>query len=69
MYGLGQFQSGNYSEIIFTYSEKNKTLQLKKGVDNYVGFKNAPMKFVVSMVGEEKNEVVVFNGLKKVVSF
>ena len=64
-----EYESGKYSEIVFTYSEKNKTIQLEKGIDNYIGFKNVPMKFVVSMVGYEKNEVVVFNGMEKVVSF
>ncbi|CAH8281480.1 alpha-D-xyloside xylohydrolase [Mariniflexile fucanivorans] len=63
------YEKGTYSEVIFTYSEKNKTLKIKKGIDNYMNFKDVNMYFYVSLVGNEKVEEIFFDGEDVKVNF
>lgn len=63
------YEKGTYSEVVLTYSEKYKTLNVKKGKDNYMNFKEVPMHFFVTMVGNEKIEEVFFEGDDVYVNF
>ncbi|MDO5971784.1 glycoside hydrolase family 31 protein [Flavivirga aquimarina] len=51
------YEKGEYSELIFSYSESNKELKIKHGTDAFINFKENPMDFIVEIVGEEKEEV------------
>ena len=63
------YEKGAYSEIVFNYFEKNRTLQLKKGVDNYIIFKDLPVRYLVTTVGNEKVEEIFFKGDNVQVNF
>ncbi|WP_163400075.1 glycoside hydrolase family 31 protein [Flavobacterium fluviatile] len=57
-----EYEKGKYSEIVFTYSEAKKELNIKNGQGNFIDFKQKPMDFVVELVGKGKTEKVVFTG-------
>ena len=64
-----EYEKGAYSEIVFTYSEINKTLNIKKGVDNYKKFEATAMPLVVELVGNENTQDILFNGVDIEVKF
>ncbi|MDW5290295.1 TIM-barrel domain-containing protein [Formosa sp. PL04] len=60
------YENGTYSEVKFSYSEANKTLDIVKGDGAYLDFSKTPIDLVVEMVGG-KNQNVTFNGSDVVV--
>jgi alpha-D-xyloside xylohydrolase len=62
------YENGSYSEVKFSYSEANKILEIKTGIDNFINFEENPTVFVVEVIGA-KTEKVTFNGAKQVVNF
>ncbi|WP_379936947.1 glycoside hydrolase family 31 protein [Mariniflexile gromovii] len=63
------YEKGMYSEVIITYSEKNKTLKIKKGYDQYMRFPDIRMLILVTMVGSDKYEEFFFDGTEKQIKF
>ena len=63
------YEDGDYSEVIFTYSEETKTIKINKGIDKYNDFQKNPMQFLIEMVGNEKVENVAFEGEEKYIKF
>ncbi|MCL5129587.1 TIM-barrel domain-containing protein [Algibacter sp. L4_22] len=63
------YEKETYSEIVFTYSEENKTIKVKKGIDNYINFEDLPQHFILQIVGNSNTEEVVFEGVETEVDF
>ncbi len=56
------YENGEYSELVFSYSEKSKELNIKTGGGNFINYKETPMDFIVELVGAGKEENVTFSG-------
>ncbi|WP_165730782.1 TIM-barrel domain-containing protein [Polaribacter sp. 20A6] len=56
------YEKGTYSEIVFTYSETDKTITVKKGAGDYYDFDMTPLGFAFQMIGSKKRERVLFIG-------
>ncbi|MEP3837796.1 MAG: TIM-barrel domain-containing protein [Algibacter sp.] len=63
------YEQGTYSEIIFSYSEENKTLTVKKGDGEYYDFEGAPLEFTFQMVGEKSGDRQFFLGKELTIQF
>lgn len=55
------YEKGEFSEIVFSYSDVTKELKIKKGSGDYIDFKESPMSFTIEMVGDEKIQNIIFN--------
>lgn len=62
-----EYEKGVYSETELTYSESNKTLELKVGVDNWIHFAQNSMDFIIEVIGG-KNQKITFKGKELKVS-
>lgn len=56
------YEKGEYSEIVFSYSEKENSLTVKKGNGNYLDFSETPQEFLIYRVGSDKKERFSFKG-------
>ena len=56
------YEKGEYSEIVFTYTDASKKLTIENGEGNYINFEETPMDFVVELIGSEKETKVSYNG-------
>lgn len=55
------YENGEYSEVVFIYSESSKTLSISKGEGNFIDFVKEPMDLVIELI-EGKEEKVSFDG-------
>ncbi|WP_405607910.1 TIM-barrel domain-containing protein [Polaribacter sp. Asnod1-A03] len=55
------YEKGTFSEIELKYSEEDKTLEVKLGVDSFINFEQNFMNFVVEVVGG-KMQTITFKG-------
>jgi alpha-D-xyloside xylohydrolase len=62
------YEKGEYTEIIITYSETNKEVTLKKGKETFINFEQNPMGFIIEIVGSDNKEKVNFKGEEILVS-
>ncbi|MRT93793.1 TIM-barrel domain-containing protein [Ancylomarina sp. 16SWW S1-10-2] len=62
------YEKGEYSEVVISYSESDKKLRIKKGAGNFIDFTKNPMEFIVDFVNYKEQEVV-FDGADLTVSF
>jgi alpha-D-xyloside xylohydrolase len=58
------YEKGEYSEIVFSYSEASKELDIKNGEGSFINFEQNPMNMVIEIIGEGKEEIVNFKGTK-----
>lgn len=63
------YETGEYSEMVFSYSDSNRELKIKHGVDTFVNFKENPMDLIVEIVGGEKEEKANYNGTELQIKF
>ena len=63
------YENEMYSEIVFSYSEVNKTLKVRKGEDGFIDFKASEMPFVIEVIGNKKTRDILFNGDEIEVNF
>ncbi len=62
------YEKGEYSEVMFTYSESSKTLNINKGQGSFVDFEKEPLNLVLELIGGTKKDVV-FKGENVSVAF
>jgi alpha-D-xyloside xylohydrolase len=55
------YEKGTFSEIELNYSEEDKTLEVKLGVDRFINFEQNFINFVVEVVGG-KMQTITFKG-------
>jgi alpha-D-xyloside xylohydrolase len=63
------YENGEYSEIVFSYSEATKEVKITKGKGSYIDFAKEPMNFNVELIGADKKDAVVFKGTELLVKF
>ena len=63
------YEKSTYSEIVFLYSEKSKTLTVKKGDGDYFDFSVSPFEFAFQLVGENSVHRYLFFGEELKVQF
>jgi alpha-D-xyloside xylohydrolase len=63
------YEKGEFSELIISYSESTKEVKIKNGEGNFINFEQNPMELIIEMVGNEKGKNVVFNGTDTEVKF
>ena len=59
------YKKGIYTEIKFSYLNKNRSLKIETLKDQYTKLKEHPQKFIVQLIGDDKKQVsksIVFNG-------
>ncbi|MGQ1909139.1 TIM-barrel domain-containing protein [Marinifilum sp. RC60d5] len=56
------YEKGEYSEVIFSYSGSSKTVSITKGKDNYTDFSKNPLDLIIDGIGTGKQEKVSFKG-------
>lgn len=56
------YEKGSYSEIVFNYNDKTKTLSLKKGKGDYYDFQTTPIEFTFQIIGKKRSERQFFFG-------
>ena len=56
------YENGEFSEIVFSYTEANKALTIKNGKGNFINFNEEPMDLIIESVGADKKESVTFKG-------
>lgn len=61
------YEKGEYSEVVITYSESDKKLRIKKGAGNFMDFTKKPMKFIVDLVNSPEQKIS-FNGDETIIS-
>lgn len=62
------YEQGEYSEVIFSYSESAKKLTIKKGNGDYIDFANTPLSFNVVTIGNNAESLTTFKGKELVIS-
>ncbi|WP_405296158.1 TIM-barrel domain-containing protein [Algibacter sp. Ld11] len=63
------YEKSTYSEIVFLYSEKSKTLTVKKGDGDYFDFSVSPFELAFQLVGENSVHRYLFFGEELKVQF
>ncbi|GAL61295.1 glycoside hydrolase family 31 protein [Algibacter lectus] len=63
------YEDKTYSEVVFTYSDADKTLKITKGVDNYVVFEDLPKEFLIHTVDKGRAERIYFQGEETTIQF
>ena len=63
------YEDKTYSEVVFTYSDTDKTLKVTKGVDNYVVFEDLPKEFLIHTVDQGRAERIYFQGEETTIQF
>ncbi|GAL79479.1 hypothetical protein JCM19274_1987 [Algibacter lectus] len=63
------YEDKTYSEVVFTYSDADKTLKVTKGVDNYVVFEDLPKEFLIHTVDKGRAERIYFQGEETTIQF
>ena len=56
------YEDKTYSEVVFTYSDVDKTLKVKKGIDTYIVFEDSPKVFLINSVDQARTEKIYFKG-------
>lgn len=56
------YEKGTYSEIVFSYSEKDRSLTVKKGNGDYFDFSVSPFEFAFLIAGENEVQRFIFSG-------
>ncbi|MDN3665567.1 TIM-barrel domain-containing protein [Algibacter miyuki] len=56
------YENKTYSEIVFSYSEKDKKLTVKKGNGDYYDFNNTPFEFAFRIAGANSEQRFLFLG-------
>jgi alpha-D-xyloside xylohydrolase len=63
------YEKGEYTELIITYSESKKEVRMKNGKGTYIDFKKNPMDFIIEMIGTDKEEKLSYQGSEQKVKF
>ncbi|MDE5419063.1 DUF5110 domain-containing protein [Labilibaculum sp. DW002] len=57
------YEEGAYSELVITYSESKKEIQIKSHADAYIHFDENPIDLIIEIVGATNREKVIFKGV------
>ena len=63
------YENGEYSEIVFNYSETSKEFKVKNGNGDFIDFKTSAMPFVIELVGNDETKKINFKGVETIVKF
>ncbi|MGQ1784602.1 TIM-barrel domain-containing protein [Saccharicrinis sp. GN24d3] len=61
------YEKGEYSELVLSYSEESKELSIKNGEGDFINFKETPIDLIVEVIGYEKENKLTYSGVDKVV--
>lgn len=64
-----KYEEGIYSELLLSYSEADKTLNIKTKTDNYTRFDNNPINLIIEVIGTDNTNELSFKGKMVSVEF